>query len=85
MDITFTDAFTPTSEGVSFQAVVDGKSIPCHVSVQVLKSIGPTNRFSTPTTMFETNRPRIEAAADRKIRAGQLVGGWVHVRTADLL
>ena len=85
MDITFTGASTLTTEGVSFQAIVDGKSVPCHVSMQVLQDIDPTNRFSTPKAQFQNNRARIEGAADRKIRAGQLVNVWVHVRTADLL
>jgi len=85
MDITFTGACTLTTEGVSFQAIVDGKSVPCHVSMQVLQNIDPTNRFSTPRAQFQNNRARIEAAADRKIRAGQLVNGSVYVGTADLL
>lgn len=85
MDITFTDTFTSTSEGVSFQALVDGKSVPCHVSVQVLKGIGPANRFSDPTTLFQNNRGRLQAAAERKIRAGQLLDGSVYIRMQDLL
>lgn len=85
MDITFASTFNATSEGVNFHAVVDEKSVPCHISVQVLKNIGPTNRFSDSATLFEKNRARIEAAAERKIRAGQLVSGTVYVGTGDLL
>ncbi len=84
MDITFTGASAPTTEGISFQAIVDGKYVPCLVSMQVLQDIDPTNRFSTSGAQFQNNRARIEAAADRKIRAGQLVNGWVHVHTVDL-
>ncbi len=85
MDIQFTGVCTQTEDGgISFQAKVDGKNVPCRVTAEALEDINPAGRFDTAEQQFQNNRSQIENIASQKILNGELVDGRVNILQRDL-
>jgi len=70
--------------GISYRARVDGKYVACHFSPECLEDVDPTLTTETPMSQFESSMSRLLEITEKKIRAGQIDGGIVHIFTADL-
>jgi hypothetical protein len=72
MDIQFTGRKIPMADGgITFEAVVDGKSISCSISMDALKDhFGIVEDVATNSSPFDRGQAKIHAAAERLIRAG---------------
>lgn len=88
MQIEFTNRVIPTDNGgLLFQALVDGKSVVCSISSQALQHhFGGTDDVTeaqiSNLKAFERGQKKINAAAERMIRAGH---GAVMVDTDDII
>ena len=54
--------------GICFYAIVEGKDIPCKVTLEALQDINPENRNDTIEEQFLLNRAKLEEIAENKIR-----------------
>jgi hypothetical protein len=70
--------------GISYRARVDGKVVACRFSAECLEDADPALTMQTPMSQFESSMSRLLKIAEKKIRAGQIEGGVVHIFTADL-
>lgn len=72
MDIQFTGRKIPTADGgLMFEALVDGKSVICTISMDALKDhFGIVEDAATNSSPFDRGQAKIHAAAERLIRAG---------------
>jgi hypothetical protein len=72
MNIEFTGRKIPTADGgLMFEALVDGKSVICTVSMEALNDhFGVTEDVATNVSPFDRGQAKIYAAAERLIRAG---------------
>ncbi len=77
-------AVPASGRGISYRARVDGKVVACHFSAECLEDADPTLSIQTPMSQFESSMTRLLGIAEKKIRAGQIEDGVVHVFTADL-
>jgi hypothetical protein len=70
MKIEFTDIYERCSEstGIRFYAIVDGRNIPCKVTLEALQDMNPKNRNDTIEEQFLLNQARLEEIAENKIR-----------------
>jgi hypothetical protein len=83
--IEFIGPAVPASDGgISCRARVDGKVVACHFSAECLEDADPTLSIQTPMSQFESSMTRLLGIAEKKIRAGQIDDGIVHILTADL-
>lgn len=73
MQVSFSGKYAISQEtfGISFEAIVDGSSVACKVSIEALQDIDPTNAQSSTVDQFAANRTSFERIAERKIRAGE--------------
>ncbi len=70
--------------GISYRALVDGETVACKFSTEALQDVNPALTMSSSTVQFESSQARLLEVADRKIRAGHVVDGVVHIFTRDL-
>lgn len=88
MKIEFTDRVIPTDTGaLMFQALVDGKSTVCRVTAEALQQhFGGTDDVTevqiSNMQAFQRGREKINAAAERIIRAGH---DFVMVESEDIV
>jgi len=71
MNIEFPGQTNPAPDGgVYFRALVDGKSMGCHVTLEALEDHFGTSTQRSPVEAFDLGRDRIYEAAIRLIQAG---------------
>ena len=85
MNIEFPGPAVPANDGgISFKAVVDGKTVACKFSMEVLQDVEPSLSMSSQETQFESSKQKLLQIAERKIREGKVINGVVNIFTADL-
>ena len=74
MKITFSDkcAPNPQTNGINFEAIVNGQSVVCFVSTEALQDIDPNTAQYTALQQFLANRSTFETIAEQKIRSSNL-------------
>lgn len=85
MIIEFPGPAVPAEDGgISYRALVDGKTVACKFSTEALQDVNPDLTMSSSADQFESSMARLLDVAERKIRAGHVVDGVVHIFTRDL-
>lgn len=84
MEIQFKGPATEVEEGVSYQAIVDGKPVTCLFSRGALEDVNPETADYSPMDQFAFNQERMEALAQEKILRGKIEGGIVRVGASDV-
>ncbi|MNZ10450.1 hypothetical protein D3C78_272950 [compost metagenome] len=86
MTIIFSGAYgINVNFGITFQAIVDGKSVSCHITQEALQDINPENRFNSATQQFESHKFKFQDVARRKIMNGEINNNQVYITTSDIL
>ena len=85
MTIEFPGPAVPAEDGgISYRAIVDGKTVACKFSTEALQDVNPDLTMSNPADQFESSKARLLEIAERKISAGKIADGVVHIFTRDL-
>lgn len=85
MNIEFPGPAVPAEDGgISYRTLVDGETVACKFSTEALQDVNPDLTMSSSAVQFEPSQARLLEVAERKIRAGNLVDGVVHIFTRDL-
>ena len=70
--------------GVTYNALVDGKTVVCHFSEEALQDLDPDNLHGNPLKQFEAHRLILLSAAESKITRGLAGDHGVNVYTNDV-
>jgi hypothetical protein len=85
MRIEFAGPAMPAQDGgIFYRAIVDGTTVACHFSWEVLKEVNPALRSVTAAEQFEASRSRLLAIARNKIEGGEFGNGVAQILTQDL-
>ena len=85
MDIQFTGEIVETEDGgLSVRAVVDGRTIACRFTTEVLQDVDSSHRTDDSTSQFHANQARLEQIARNKILAASPLNSPIWIVTADL-
>ncbi len=84
MDIVFPGFGVVTLDGYSYRALVDGQTVACHFTSEVLQDVNPNHRFDDMESQFMNSCDVLLAIAERKIRAGKVKEGVVRIFSMDL-
>lgn len=88
MDILFNNNFFQDTDdlfGVVFEAIVDGRTIRCHVSGDALQDIDPDGYMENDILrQFESNQGYLHEIAEALIEAGREVNGKLFIRSSDV-
>lgn len=85
MKIEFPGPAVPAEDGgISFRAIVDGQTVACKFSMEALQDVDPSLTTASPAAQFEQSKSVLLSIAEKKIRAGHVSNGIVHVFTADV-
>lgn len=75
---------TDQDGGVAVPATVDGETVICRFTVEVLREVNQRTRLSAAINQYMANAAKLRAAAERVIRAGRIENGGVVVVPSDL-
>jgi hypothetical protein len=85
MEIEFPGQHAPAPDGgLAVRALVDGRTVSCQFTAELLEDIDPTLSYASPTQQFEASRGRLLEVAERKIRSQQITGGVVTIYRCDV-
>jgi len=85
MNIEFPGPAVPAEDGgISFRALVDDQTVACKFSMEALQDVNPEYSMASPSEQFESSKPILLQIAEKKVRAGDVSNGVVHIFTRDL-
>lgn len=85
MNVQFPGPAVPMQDGgISYRAIVDGATVACQFTWEVLQDVNPELTEEQPINQFNSSADLLRAIADQKIRSGGVVNGIVRVSTSDL-
>ena len=85
MNIEFPGPSVPAEDGgISFKSVVNGETVACKFSMEVLQDVDPNLTMESPTQQFESSKSTLLQIAEKKIRDGKVDNGVIRIFTADL-
>jgi hypothetical protein len=85
MDITFCGPAVPALDGgISYRIIVNGHTVVCRMTTEVLQDINPSLIHLDAMGQFEANVGTLLNIAEEKIRRDGIQDNQVWVRTADL-
>jgi hypothetical protein len=86
LDIRFSGkwAVDPETNGISFEARVDGDPVKCRVNIEALQDIEPTNALSASDFQFRSNQFIFQEIAEALIRAGKAKDGQLFIKSSDV-
>lgn len=84
MDIIFTGQVVDTLEGLSVQAKVDGQTVACKFTSEILQDIDTSQRFEDKATQFESNKSTLQNIARQKIVSGNIKSGSIIIDRSDI-
>lgn len=68
VNIEFPGPIVPADDGgLTVRAVVDGATVACHFSMEVLQDVSPAFTAAGPMTQFEASRATLLSIAENKI------------------
>ena len=74
MKIEFAGPAMPSQDGgVFYRAMVNGTTVACHFSREVLQEVSPALKDASAAERFEANRVGLLAAAQKKDRSRRLL------------
>ena len=71
--------------GVSYAAMLDGKSLECHFSYEVLEDIDPESVLGNPLEHFAKHQLKLLSIAEQKILNGHAHGSKIQIFSNDLV
>ena len=71
--------------GVIYLATLDGKSLDCHFSYEVLEDIDPDSILGDPLEHFAKHQLKLLSIAEQKILNGHAHDGQIQIFSNDLV
>lgn len=77
-------AISADDGGISYRAKVDGQTVSCHFTKEVLEDVNPALSDAESIEQFSTSKGHLLCIAEKKIRTGHVVSGVVRIFTVDI-
>ncbi len=85
MNIDFCGPAVPAQDGgISYRVKIDGETVACEFTMEVLQDIEPSKTDLPAIHQFEASQNSLLDMAQEKISKGLIVNGVVLITTSDL-